>query len=102
MNDMYWRTVNTKSWLCFKALALVCLTFPASLLAQEGSLSSEDLKNLSLEELMNVEVTSVSKRTEKLSQTASAIQIITQEDIHNSGVKTLPEVLRLDPNLQVA
>lgn len=60
------------------------------------------LKHLSMEELMNVEVTSVSKRPEKLLEVASAIQVITQEDIYRSGATCLPEALRLAPNLQVA
>src|SRR5882672_6468534 len=60
------------------------------------------LKNLSLTELMDIEVTSVSKRPEKLSETASAIQVITQEDIRRSGVTSLPEALRLASNLEVA
>ncbi len=51
---------------------------------------------------MNIEVTSVSKRPEKLTQTASAIQVITAEDIRRSGATTLPEALRLATNLQVA
>jgi iron complex outermembrane receptor protein len=65
-------------------------------------MSVNKLKNLSVEELTNIEVTSVSKRPEKLSEVASAIQVITQEDIHRSGATTLPEALRLSPNLQVA
>src|SRR5689334_21631164 len=71
---------------------------------QEGDnqISSSNLKKMTLEELMNIEVTSVSKKPEKLAEVASAIQVITQEDIHNSGAKTIPEVLRLAPNLQVA
>ncbi len=81
-------------------LFLVCLSGIAS--SQEVSLSSQELKKLSLEELMNIDVTSVSKRIEKLNEVASAIQVITQKDIHNSGVKTLPEALRLATNLQVA
>ena len=60
------------------------------------------LKQLSVEELMNVEVMSVSRRAERLSQTASAIQVITQEDIRRSGASSLPEALRLATNLQVA
>lgn len=60
------------------------------------------LKRLSLEELMDVEVTSVSRRPEKLSTTASAIQIITGDDIRRSGASSIPEALRLAPNLQVA
>ena len=60
------------------------------------------LKELSLEELMDIEVTSVSKRPERLSETASAIQVITQEDIRRSGATRLPEALRLASNLEVA
>jgi len=51
---------------------------------------------------MNMEVISVSKRPEKLAEAASAIQVITQKDILNSGAKTIAEALRLAPNLQVA
>src|SRR5881396_2226623 len=58
--------------------------------------------SLSAEELMNLQVTSVSKRPERLSQTASAIQVITQEDIRRSGASSLAEALRLASNLQVA
>ena len=66
------------------------------------TLSPGTLKKLSLKELMNIEVMSVSKHPEKLDNAASAIQVITQEDIRNSGAKTLPEALRLASNLQVA
>ena len=50
---------------------------------------------------MNMEVTSVSGRAEKLSETASAIQVITQEDIRRSGATSLPQALRLASNLTV-
>src|SRR5690349_17887695 len=66
------------------------------------TLSLKSLKTLSLEELMDIQVTSVSKRVENLEDVASAIQVITQDDIRNSGAKTLPEALRLASNLQVA
>jgi iron complex outermembrane recepter protein len=69
---------------------------------EDSTLSFSQLKKMSLEELMNIEVTSVSKHPEKLTQAASAIQVITQEDIRNSGAKTIPEALRLASNLQVA
>ena len=68
----------------------------------QDTLSLRSLKTLSLEELMNIQVTSVSKRAENLEEVASAIQVITQDDIRNSGAKTLPEALRLASNLQVA
>jgi len=51
---------------------------------------------------MDIEVTSVSRRPEKLSETASAIQVITQEEIRRSGATRLPEALRLASNLEVA
>lgn len=55
-----------------------------------------------MEELMNVEVISVSKQLEKLTEAASAIQVITQEDIRRSGASSIPEALRLATNLHVA
>jgi iron complex outermembrane recepter protein len=61
-----------------------------------------DLKQMNVEDLMNVEVTSVARHKEKLLQAASAIQVITQEDIRRSGATSIPEALRLADNLQVA
>lgn len=51
---------------------------------------------------MNLEVTSISMRPEKLTVVASAVQVITGEDIHRSGATRLPEALRLASNLQMA
>lgn len=59
------------------------------------------LKQLSIEELMNLEVTSVSRRSEKLSKTASSIQVITKEEILKYGATRLPEALRLASNLGI-
>ncbi|UAY51542.1 TonB-dependent receptor plug domain-containing protein [Ferruginibacter albus] len=73
-----------------------------SITAQVADNSVKKLKDLSLEELMNIEVTTVSKKAEKLAEVASAIQVITQEDIRRSGVTNLPDALRLSPNLEVA
>jgi iron complex outermembrane receptor protein len=74
-----------------------------SLPPSSDSVSSPDvLKTLSVEELMNVVVTSVSRRAEPLAHAASAIQVITQADIRRSGATSLPEALRLASNLQVA
>jgi iron complex outermembrane receptor protein len=61
-----------------------------------------DLTSLSLEELGNIQVTSVSKKPERLSDAAASVFVITAEDIRRSGARTLPEALRLAPNLQVA
>lgn len=64
--------------------------------------SPQDLVELSLEELAGVRVTSVSKRSEPLGEAPASIFVIGAEDIRRSGATTLPEVLRLAPNLQVA
>jgi iron complex outermembrane recepter protein len=61
-----------------------------------------DLTQGSLEDLMNVEVTSVSKKQQKISQTASAIFVITQEDIRQSGATNIPDLLRMVPGVDVA
>jgi iron complex outermembrane receptor protein len=64
--------------------------------------SVEELRNLSIEDLANVQITSVSKTSEKLSDAAAAIFVISHDDIIRSGASTIPEMLRLAPNLQVA
>jgi len=61
-----------------------------------------ELSQMSLEQLMNVQVTSVSRRPQRLIEAAAAIQVITSEDIRRSGASSLPEALRLADNLQVA
>src|SRR5205823_3694158 len=61
-----------------------------------------ELKRLSVEELMNVEVTSVAKEPQRLLQAAASIQVITAQDIRRSGATSIPEALRLADNLQVS
>jgi iron complex outermembrane receptor protein len=61
-----------------------------------------DLADLSLEELANIRVTSVSRKPESLADAPASIFVITGNDIHRSGATSLPEALRLAPNLQVA
>src|SRR5690348_5864196 len=68
----------------------------------DSTQSVSALKLLSLEQLMGLEVTSVSKRPEKLTDSASAIQVVTGEDIRRSGATSIPEALRLAGNLDVA
>ncbi len=68
----------------------------------ESSRTVNSLKELSLDELINLEVTSVSGRAEKLTEVASAIQVVTGNDIRRSSATRLPEALRLASNLQVA
>jgi iron complex outermembrane receptor protein len=61
-----------------------------------------ELKKLSIEELMDLEVTLVSRSPQRLAEVASAIQVITRDDIRQSGATNIPEALRLVTNLQVA
>ncbi|MGE5567135.1 MAG: TonB-dependent receptor plug domain-containing protein [Parcubacteria group bacterium] len=60
-----------------------------------------DLGRLSLEELGEVEITSVSKHAEPASQAPASVFVITEDDIRRSGATSIPEALRLAPNLQV-
>ena len=61
-----------------------------------------DVEEITLEGLMQMKVTSVSKRPELLTDAASAVYVITQEDIRRSGATSIPEALRLSPGLEVA
>jgi iron complex outermembrane recepter protein len=67
-----------------------------------GEQKPEDLANASLEDLMKVEVTSVSNKEQTLSRTAAAVFVITQDDIARSGATNIPDVLRMAPGLDVA
>ena len=81
------------------SLALAACILPA---AQAGAQSTSALKNLSVDELLDLRVTSVSKRSEPLSDAAASIFVLTADTIRRSGATTLTEALRLAPNLQVA
>src|SRR5581483_5738414 len=61
-----------------------------------------DLTQLSLNELLSIEVTSVSKRMEPLAQAAAAIFVLTGEEIRRSGAHSIAEALRMVPGLQIA
>ncbi len=74
---------------------------PLQLLSQNDIAPVRELKKLTVEELMNIVVTSVSKTPENLSEVASAIQVVTGNDLRRSTSVRLAEALRLAPNLQV-
>lgn len=63
---------------------------------------SLDLTELSIEELMDVQVTSVSKKRQALSESAAAIFVITADDIKHSGVTSIPDALRMVPGMNVS
>ncbi len=84
----------------FQALAGIVLLALPGLPGRAGQAS--DLTQKSLEDLMNIEVTSVSKKEQKTSQAAAAIFVISREDIRNSGALNIPDLLRMVPGLDVA
>lgn len=81
-------------------LLVVCL---AALAGPDRVLATtRGLADLSLEELGNIKVTSVSRMPERLLDAPASIYVISRDEIRRSGASTLPEALRLAPNLQVA
>ncbi|MBA4149326.1 MAG: TonB-dependent receptor [Verrucomicrobia bacterium] len=85
-----------RHWICLGCAA----GFLGTTSAQESA--SGDLTELSLTDLLNVEVTSVSRSAEKLSTAPAAITVISGEDIRRTGATTIPDALRLVPGMQVA
>lgn len=81
------------------ALATLLGLVGSPALAQTGS--ADDLADLTIEQLAQINVRSASKRDEPLSEAPTALYVITGEEIEDSGVMSLPEALRLAPNLQV-
>lgn len=87
--------------------ALFCLTSsPVRSTPVEGESKGVDqissLADLDLEQLMDLDITSVSKHVEKLSDSAAAVSVITQEDIRRSGLTSIPEILRMTTGMEVA
>ncbi len=84
-------------------LASLLLTGSQVVRAQDDSAQGGlDIEQFSLDELLNQEITSVSKRDEKLIGAASAVYVVRGEDIRRSGARNLPDALRMVPGIQVA
>jgi iron complex outermembrane receptor protein len=89
-------------WSDASKLAVIVSLALRALPATAADAPADSLADLSLEELANISITSVSGRAERLSEAAASIYVITADDIRRSGATTLPEALRLAPNLQIA
>lgn len=63
--------------------------------------ANDDLTRLSLEQLMDIKITSVAKKPQRVSQSAAAVHVITSDDIRRSGATSIPELLRNVPGLNV-
>lgn len=85
----------------YKRAGLILALFGHAAMAHAITQPAE-LVDMSLQELANIEVITVSKRAEPLANAAASVFVITNDDIRRSGATTLPEALRLAPNLQVA
>src|SRR4030081_2814913 len=88
----------------FVLLLLVTLTeqMTRAQATQSNQNAPENLKQVSLEELGQIEVTTASKEPVKATRTPAAIYVVTQEDMRRSGATSIPEVLRLVPGVEVA
>ena len=80
------------------ALTMVCV----GILPHAHGADSDDLFELSIENLMQIEVTSIARRGQILSDTSAAVYVITAEDIANSTALTIPDLLRTVPGMEVA
>jgi iron complex outermembrane receptor protein len=85
-----------------RACDALCVAVLLATACSASAQSLEELSRLSVEDLASIEITSVSKRPEALSQAAAAVYVITADEIRRSGVTSLAEALRLAPNLEVA
>jgi len=91
----------------FLTIAALLLMFASALsglaLADTPPAQGEmDVFSLGLEDLMKIQITSVSKKSQQVSDAAAAVFVITQEDIRRSGVTSIAEALRMAPGVQVA
>lgn len=80
----------------------VALVLTVSMQIPGTGQTARDLTAISLEDLMNIRVTSVSKKEQKLAKAGAPVYVITQEDIHRSGATNIPDLLRMAPGVNVA
>ena len=96
-----------RPWAAHRKLRRIGVIFPVMAAALSAGAPNappqpSDLANATIEELMQIEVTSVAKKEQKLNQVPAAVYVITQEDIRRSGLTSIPEILRLAPGVEVA
>jgi iron complex outermembrane receptor protein len=96
------RRIAAANILAFLLSIMVLGQLNCARAAQDIQETPADLKQLSLEQLGNVEVTTASKEPEEVWNTPAAIYVLTQEDIRRSGATSIPELLRLVPGVEVA
>ncbi len=104
------KTIQGLLLTCFLSMSMIIMSTGTGRLFAASDTGADDrpletgfdLTSLSIEQLMNIDITTVSKKKQKLFKSASAIFVITEEDIRRSGLTSIPEILRIVPGLQVA
>jgi len=88
--------------IVYAVLTLVLLAGATNIFAAEQQPPQQELFEMSLQQLMNIEVSLTSRNEQKLFQTPAAVYVITAEDITRSGATSIPDLLRIVPGLEVA
>ena len=99
MTELYSFRIQKYMYLKFSTFIILYSLVSSSLAAEKSN--DHHLLDFSIEELMNIEVTTVSRRSQKLTEVAAAIFVITQDDIRRSGATSIPDALRMAPGVQV-
>jgi iron complex outermembrane receptor protein len=94
--------IHARRSIILPLVLVATTTATAVATARAEALPEGDLADLSIEQLSNIVINSVSRQDERLSNAAASVFILTGSELRRSGVRTLPEALRLAPNLQVA
>lgn len=87
---------------CLPAMPARIILGSLILAAWSASAAAQDVAGLSLEDLLNTDVSTVSRKTQRLSETAAAVFVITGDELHRSGATSIPDALRMVPGVQVA
>ncbi len=90
-----------RTWSFASLIAFLALPLQTAVASDVSNSEIKKLLSLSLSELSNVTVTSVSKKSEPESEAAAAVYVITQDDIKRSGATNIPDMLRMAPGIVV-
>ena len=96
------RLTSKTATLRTQALLASCCALALGPVARAANSPAPSAFDLSIEELGQIQVTTASRRPESLEVTPAAVYVITAEEIRRSGVTTIPDALRLAPNVEVA
>ena len=95
-------SLSVDYWMMIVLGFMMLITVSIGSNIDPSELTPADFPLLSLDELLDLEITSVSKKKERLSEASAAVFVVTQDDIRRSGATTIPEALRMVPGIHVA